>query len=495
MNYEQKYNEALERARKEYKTHEAFNGFRVMLLNIFPELEETDGERIRKALIKYFNAYASYSQLRDNVTAGDAIAWLEKQDEQKSVEWSEEEENDMGTLWYAERWLNTIKEKYQRGWHDVIEKQGEQKPSEWSKEDENECNHILKILNLVSEEQEIKGYNNLISSINWLKSIKYRIQSKQSNKPQGKTAIEAIEEEKVDNSNKIERPKFEVGDWIVQENIGVYQVIEICECWYEVVDNKNKYYSIGFDKEHMLRLWTLEDAKDGDILYSKKHNLLWRYKNTKECYYCINLNYNSNNISIGDIMIIPNDARPASKEQRDLAFDKMLQHTFSEINGKKELKKQGEHNPTDNDDKIEPKFKVGDWIVYRDAVWKVCNIALQNDYELLKINNEVSTRLIKEVDENAHLWTIEDAKDGDVLVASDGSIFIFAGVVDYTCNYYAALTHYNDVSINKEVELGSWELSNHVHPATKEQCDLLFAKMREKGYKWNNEKKEVIGRI
>ena len=74
-----------------------------------------------------------------------------------------------------------------------------------------------------------------------------------------------------------------------------------------------------------------------------------------------------------------------------------------------------EKNEQKSASEIEPRFKVDDWIVYNDAVWKVYDISLQNYYELLKINNEVSTRLIKDVDENAHLWDITDAKEGDVL--------------------------------------------------------------------------------
>lgn len=31
-------------------------------------------------------------------------------------------------------------------------------------------------------------------------------------------------------------PKFKVGDWVVQENIGVYKIIEICEFRYEVYE-------------------------------------------------------------------------------------------------------------------------------------------------------------------------------------------------------------------------------------------------------------------
>ena len=35
------------------------------------------------------------------------------------------------------------------------------------------------------------------------------------------------------------------------------------------------------------------------------------------------------------------------------------------------------------------------------------------------------------------------------------------------------------------------ENKNIIHPATKEQRELLFAKMKEAGYEWNAEKKEV----
>lgn len=473
------------------------------------------------------------------------ITWLEKQE---SVE---EIVERCKTSWYNDGKIQgkmeglSDDEKYQQGWHDAIENQGEQKPAwneederiyqsimddtvqenqlddrqtewlsnikyryvpqpkqEWSEDDERILKTIIiGIENEMFSDEMREEYQHIPNinkdyyqiRIDWLKGLKDRIQSKQSNKPQGKLALEAINEETVDNSNKIVNAKFKVGDWVVRKDGGVFfndrKFAQITE-----IDGEKHWFDTGliFLKAEDMRLWTLEDAKDGDILYSKKHNLLWRYKNTKECYFCINLNYNSNNISIGDVIVIPNDVKPATKEQRDLLIDKMLQHTFSEINGKKELKKQGEHNPTVNDDKIEPKFHEGDWVIGVATEFKPRQIVelLTSGY---KTSNGGWIGLSFEC--GMHLWTIEDAKDGDILVASDGSIFIFAGVIDCACKYYATLAVDNDVIINKEVEGGFWETSRAVHPATKEQCDLLFVKMREKGYKWNNEKKEVIGRI
>ena len=82
MNGEQKYNEALERARTEYKNHESFNGFRVMLLHIFPELEESDDERIRNEIITYLSTVDD----KELIPYESWIAWLERNVEQKPLE-------------------------------------------------------------------------------------------------------------------------------------------------------------------------------------------------------------------------------------------------------------------------------------------------------------------------------------------------------------------------------------------------------------------------
>lgn len=148
---------------------------------------------------------------------------------------------------------------------------------------------------------------------------------------------------------------------------------------------------------------------------------------------------------------------------------------------------------TFNTDKVEPKFKDGDWIVYKDAVWKVCNIGLQNYYDLLKINNEVSTRLIKDVDKEAHLWTIDDAKDGDILTSCINETFIYNGCLDEHCvSCYCGLNiggqfYTYGISGRKRI----WSDNKDITPATKGQCDFLFQKMKEVGYEWDAENKKL----
>ena len=69
------------------------------------------------------------------------------------------------------------------------------------------------------------------------------------------------------------KPKLKVGDWIVQENVGVYKITKIYKSWYEVIDSRGNYYSILFEQEPMCHLWTIQDAKPGDVLHAVgQHN-------------------------------------------------------------------------------------------------------------------------------------------------------------------------------------------------------------------------------
>ena len=151
------------------------------------------------------------------------------------------------------------------------------------------------------------------------------------------------------------------------------------------------------------------------------------------------------------------------------------------------LEKQDEQNLVD---KVEPKFKVGDWVVQENiGVYNVIKIC-KSWYEVIDVENDrYSISFDKEY--MCHLWSVRDAKDGDILVASAGSIFIFAGLVDCFCKYYVVLTTKNDIKISKGIENSYWETSENVHPTTKEQRDRLFRKILEIGCIWDSKKKEV----
>ena len=148
------------------------------------------------------------------------------------------------------------------------------------------------------------------------------------------------------------------------------------------------------------------------------------------------------------------------------------------------LKKQSEQKPVD---KIEPKFKVGEWITNGDYTWKIVEVKLL-DYILQSQDGNIVDDTISHVDEQFHLWTTQDAKDGDVLAT-------FAGAFIYNGNNGGGSCPGSHCGINT---LGRFQTcvehhwtSKEVFPATKEQRDTLFAKMKEAGYEWDAEKKEL----
>ena len=152
-----------------------------------------------------------------------------------------------------------------------------------------------------------------------------------------------------------------------------------------------------------------------------------------------------------------------------------------------ELEKQGEQKSIDA---VEPRFHEGDFIKHNKANL-ICKVISVNSGSYCVENIETSCRIeLFYAEQKFHLWTIEDARDGDVLVASDGSIFIYKNQRDNGVVHYVAVTPCNDFVINENDY--SWERKDACHPATKEQRDLLFAKMKEAGYEWNKDKKKLI---
>lgn len=132
-------------------------------------------------------------------------------------------------------------------------------------------------------------------------------------------------------------------------------------------------------------------------------------------------------------------------------------------------------------DKIEPKFKVGDWIVDKFGFTQ----------QVLDFRGGIYTctynSFTTDSESNYHLWTIQDAKDGDVLVASDESVFIYSGSTNTYAQFYIALSKYGDFNTKG----GNWEDKNFVKPATKEQRDSLMKAMADAGWEFDFEKKEL----
>lgn len=150
------------------------------------------------------------------------------------------------------------------------------------------------------------------------------------------------------------------------------------------------------------------------------------------------------------------------------------------------------HNIYHSVDKVKPIFKVGDWLVHneRKHIIKVVNHT-PLVYEVVNILGHHHTITNTAIENNYHLWTIQDAKEGDVLsyVTDEEDLWIMI----YWSLYepYEGHVHYHALLINDNFSCkGTCCICiDNLKPATKEQRDLFFQKMEEAGYEWDAEKK------
>ena len=88
-------------------------------------------------------------------------------------------------------------------------------------------------------------------------------------------------------------------------------------------------------------------------------------------------------------------------------------------------------------------------------------------------------------DDKNHLWTIQDAKDGDVIFYDDGWTCIFKCIHGIWYSSYCFITSDGEFHTGYERHAVDSTINGNVHLATNEQCNLLFQKIKEAGYMWN----------
>ena len=323
-NYGQKYYEALERARK---LQENSNGMilKKWLWNIFPELKESEDERIRKEIISALK-YANHKGVYDK-----HIAWLEKQGG-NLVKNGHTDNKDF--IKYADKYSHEI-------WHKLMDNFKNIKDYHIG------CNDVSDIV-----------LNAIIDTCNWLE--------KKGEKPQGKSALDEIKEE-VGNQNCVKgdgkvEPKFHEGDWLVNnetcdylkvirddgdwlENIetcGYLKVIEVINNnTYKLLNQKGEQFYIqrGVAEDNCHK-FTINDANDGDVLVDVYGNIgIYQTKCTTFDWtsYCHLGRYGR---FLSFKAAHANDSTyPATKEQRDLLFQEMRKEGYKWDAKKKVLKK------------------------------------------------------------------------------------------------------------------------------------------------------------
>ena len=147
MNYEKKYKDALEMAKDYFKANQKIGESEEndMLSDIFPELAESEDEKIRKTLIAYMKSVIDINGIK-----GETItAWLEKQKPKKF--------NGVEDL---DKAISTAQASFK------------QKLNNWSEEDEKQLQELVIHFNL--EGGSLQHSEKRI--IKWLESLKRRME-------------------------------------------------------------------------------------------------------------------------------------------------------------------------------------------------------------------------------------------------------------------------------------------------------------------------------
>lgn len=291
MNYEKRYKEMLAKARAFYKKWDGVDAYNSSLAiselkEIFPELNKNEDEKIRETLIDYLKERKSCESYGQYVLRYDRwINLLEKQDESDETK--------------AKEFL--INKGYPIDTNDVLPTYEEM-------------------------------YNIIRDGLTIREGLEKQREQDNADKVEPKDN-NSIEPHSGKSNDKFE-PKFHGGDFIKHNVIHIiYKIITV---------NSNSYYAESiktgcrvefFNAEQSFHLWTIEDAEEGDILYSPKHDLLWIYKNKDEYHVASNGNF----ISVESLIEISSDVRPATKEQRDFLFQKMKVYGYEWHADKKEV--------------------------------------------------------------------------------------------------------------------------------------------------------------
>ena len=139
-------------------------------------------------------------------------------------------------------------------------------------------------------------------------------------------------------------------------------------------------------------------------------------------------------------------------------------------------------------DKVEPKFHQGEWIVFNGLVLFIEEV-VQGYYRTISVGG-IPNSYDWDIDNYAHLWTIQDAKDGDVLQLGRVTAIFQKYIADRNCRCYCSV-------YNGEFEIPSQDGADNSYgchnaiPATKEQRDQLEKAMADARYTFDFEKKEL----
>lgn len=429
MNYEQKYKQALAHARE---IHRNEVDKRHDMEWLFPELKESEDERIKKELIKH---------LRDGaegyMPAGNAedytrwLAWLEKQGDidKVSYEVAEKEKYDFvsGHFIDCKKSFNEFKED----------------SSYW--------------LEYLGNDTYIGRSDNILNE-------KFHITPRQLY-----SLFAQQQYTKEDNTNDETNAPTEYGKY-VDECLN-----EASKHFFSDREDKYSVADLFYAGVRCGKSW-LEKQGELKLAWSEEEQNRFAKGVLSSCALSF-INYLDAHKYEGKMCVSNGECEDIENAFHNAMWDRLHRYYC------KYVEKQGEQKCIDE---VEPKFKVGDWITDGQLTCKVLSVTSKS-YELHLYNDDYRhfETDVQSVDKHYHLWTIQDAKDGDYLTVN-GRPFIYCCNDDYKGNYCCIDS---DGTFRTTLDFGFG--GKIILPATKEQRNLLFQKMHEAGYEWDAEKKEL----
>ena len=467
------YDEAIKRAKAMIKVADNQDEYIGFTNTIFPELKESEDDRIRKTLIEYFNAYPKdyYGELKKS----HILAWLEKQGKCKTDCHRNHQdanhpkgcivlEDFNGGEGFYKVHLDYLNEKQVKEVEEMVRT--------WNKDSKVSNENIKSCVGMCLTdvcEQRFKDYNtSLKDCLAWLER-------------QGDTN---------ETINKDEKQRILRGiainliAWIDYNAAGGNMCLSIMEC----KDIENALVSGDWDKIYAYIKKKLEKQGEKEFTFKSIPRLLEMVEPTDRAKsYCQKL--------IDSLV-----------KERYGTDAKIVEGVLKGWNGEYvPMAIMDEQNPAD---KVEPTFKVGDKVMMKDfeSFPHICTIESIDEatyygdttnFDIKDQNNwKYAEHESTEVN-HYHLWTIKDAKDGDVLaVNKDDVILIFRGigneewndVIDYYCRYDC---YQKEFIVQKDLEFWGYINDNQLKPATKEQCDTLMKAMANAGWEFDFEKKKL----
>lgn len=259
------YEKALKRAKDALNDGTISNNAIAYLQDIFPELKESEDERIRKDIISHLKYLGKYCQ-ESMPNVNEWIAWLEKQGKQTLPQTNER------------AWLYLVSDVLT--WKDGIGQYLDDP-------------RVQELAKRLCGEYAQKLYNPSVLS-------------------------------NQESTDKV-KPKFKVGDWVVNKFGQIWHIDSFDKKNYQVSNNigERSYFSISNQDE--MRLWTIDDAKDGDVLAAGGCIVMFKEIDglNIKCYFTLHLGVYPKFF----INTLQNKTAfcPATKELRDILFQKMIE--------------------------------------------------------------------------------------------------------------------------------------------------------------------------